>query len=393
MQATLSAWGSANSGLSAAVWRLNGAGDPTQVAAHRPEVARIPASTEKLVTSVGALLTMGPGFQYETRLFQGPGARRTGRLLRGALYVKGYGDPTLATRAYARSQQSGAGGNFGRLFLALARSGIRVVKGPIAADEAFFDSRRLGSQWRSYYAAYSAPLSALSVNRNSGGTPPLPAAVSARAALRGVGIRQTGGVTTARTPSNAHPVAVVRSPRLTRILRLMNPSSDNYTAEMLMKGVGAYGRSVGTSAAGAAHTAGLLRQLGVLGPHDRIVDGSGLSRANRLSAATLTRLLAAAEANPPWGRPLVKSLPRGGEGTLRRRFLGSARNRVRAKTGSLNGVTSLAGRVVSRRGQRYAFALLFETTDFTGARVVQDRVVRLLAAGREDVRGAATADR
>ena len=336
---------------------------------------------------------MGPGFQFETRLFQGPAAERTGRVLRGALYVKGYGDPTLATRPYARANQSGAGGNFSRLFVPLARSGIRAVKGPIAADEAFFDSRRLGPQWRSYYSAYSAPLSALSLNRNSAGRPPLPAAVRARTALRGVGIRQTGGVTTARTPPDARPLGVVRSPRLNRILRLMNPSSDNYTAEMLLKGVGAYGRELGTSSAGAQHTAGLLRQMGVLGPRDRVVDGSGLSRANRLSAATLTRLLAAAEANPGWGRPLIESLPRGGEGTLRRRFRGAARHRVRAKTGSLNGVTTLAGRVVSRRGQRYAFALLFETTDFTGAREVQDRVVKLLAAGREDALGAAAAGR
>lgn len=305
-------------------------------------------------------------------------------MLRGPIYIKGYGDPTLATRPFARSFQSGLGGNFARLFLPLRRDGIRAVKGPLVADESFFDARRTGPRWRSGFSIYSRPLSALSLNRNNIGAPPSAAATRARAALRGIGIRQTGGVRVGRTPRSATEVASITSPPLHAILGLTNPASDNYQAEMLMKAVGAYGAGVGTTVAGARRATVLLRERGILNLNDRIVDGSGLSHSNRLSAASLTRLIAAADRDPEWGRALVRSLPQGGEGTLRRRFRGPERKRVRAKTGTLSGVTSLAGRVVSRRGQRYAFAVLVESANTKGGRALQDRIVKLLAAGTED---------
>jgi D-alanyl-D-alanine carboxypeptidase/D-alanyl-D-alanine-endopeptidase (penicillin-binding protein 4) len=170
------------------------------------------------------------------------------------------------------------------------------------------------------------------------------------------------------------------------ILRAMNLASDNFIAETLVKDVGAYGSGRGSTRAGAARNRALLAQEGVVGPGDRLVDGSGLSRDNRLSAATLVRLVAAADADPEWGAALLGSLARGGEGTLVRRFTsGPATKRVRAKTGYLDGVSALAGRVISRRGQRYAFALLMSTADIGGARATQDRVVTLLASGAEDV--------
>ena len=97
------------------------------------------------------------------------------------------------------------------------------------------------------------------------------------------------------------------------------------------------------------------------------------------------KLIAQADADPRWGTPLINSLARGGEGTLIRRFTsGVATKRVRAKTGYLDGVSAMAGRVVSRRGVHYGFALLMNTADIGGARAVQDNVVTLLAAGAED---------
>jgi D-alanyl-D-alanine carboxypeptidase/D-alanyl-D-alanine-endopeptidase (penicillin-binding protein 4) len=98
------------------------------------------------------------------------------------------------------------------------------------------------------------------------------------------------------------------------------------------------------------------------------------------------RLVAAADADPSWGGPLIRSLAQGGQGTLIRRFTsGVATKRVRAKTGYLDGVSTMAGWVVSRRGQRYAFALLMNSSDIAGARATQDKVVTLLAAGAEDL--------
>ena len=97
------------------------------------------------------------------------------------------------------------------------------------------------------------------------------------------------------------------------------------------------------------------------------------------------RLVAAADADPDWGAALLGSLARGGEAPWCAASPAARPPRVRAKTGYLDGVSSLAGRVISRRGQRYAFAMLMNTADIGGARATQDRVVNLLASGAEDV--------
>jgi PBP4 family serine-type D-alanyl-D-alanine carboxypeptidase len=180
-------------------------------------------------------------------------------------------------------------------------------------------------------------------------------------------------------------LATTTSPPLPVILRAMNLDSDNFIAETLVKDVGAYRAGRGSTTAGVRHTRALLARRGILGTRDTLVDGSGLSRGNRLAAASLVRLIAQADADPTWGRALINSLARGGEGTLIRRFTsGVATKRVRAKTGYLDGVSAMAGRVVSRRGAHYGFALLMNSTDIAGARAVQDNVVTLLAAGAED---------
>jgi D-alanyl-D-alanine carboxypeptidase/D-alanyl-D-alanine-endopeptidase (penicillin-binding protein 4) len=283
-----------------------------------------------------------------------------------------------------------------RLASPLRARGIRLVRGPIVADEGIFDSRRLGPGWPSHYRLYSAPLSGLPTNQGYAGngrsahvsSPPVAAAQRLKAALGGVGIAHVGALRAGAAPAGGRVLATARSPRLPVILRTMNLASDNFTAETLIKDVGAYGSGLGTTRAGVARTRALLAQQGVVGAGDRLVDGSGLSRGNRVSAATLVRLIAAADADPEWGAALLGSLARGGEGTLVRRFTsGPATKRVRAKTGYLDGVSALAGRVVSRRGQRYAFAMLMNTADIGGARLTQDRVVTLLASGTEDVLG------
>jgi serine-type D-Ala-D-Ala carboxypeptidase/endopeptidase (penicillin-binding protein 4) len=393
VQSALSSFGGANPTTTALVWRLDGSGAGTPVASFRSESARIPASTMKLVTSAGALLQLGPSFRFETRLVVGPETVRRGKALVGPIYLKGAGDPMLATRAYAAAFLGGRATRMSGLALPLGRRGVRLVRGPIVADERIFDSRRLGPGWPSYYRLYASPLSGLPTNQDYAGngraahvsSPPLAAAQRLRAALRGVGVSQVGALRAGAAPAGGRVLATATSPPLPVILRTMNLASDNFIAETLAKGVGAYGSGRGTTRAGMARIRALLAQNGAAGAGDRLADGSGLSRENRVSAATMVRLIAAADADPEWGAALLGSLARGGEGTLVRRFTsGPATKRVRAKTGYLNGVSSLAGRVVSRRGQRYAFAMLMNTADIGGARATQDRVVALLASGSED---------
>ena len=269
--------------------------------------------------------------------------------------------------------------------------GIRQVNGLIVADGTVFDRRRTGPQWLSHYPEYCPPLSGLTSNQSYLGNdqrgyarnPELTTGVRFRSALNGLGIRTRTPIRVGRTPAQGRLLATAYSPRLRVIARLMNLSSDNHIAETLLKDVGAFAGAGGTSANGAAQVNQLLRSRGILGGGDRVVDGSGLSRANRVSASSLVRLMSVAERSA-WGPALIQSLPRGGEGTLVRRFRGSAGPRIRAKTGYLNGVSTLAGRVVSRGGKTYVFALLMNDNDLTAARATQDRVVALLAAGVAD---------
>ncbi len=396
MQRVVTAWGDGHPGTSVAVWRIDGA-RPVVVAQYQPERPTIPASTMKLVTAAGALLELGPRHRYETVLYGGPTTRRNGRVLTGPLYLRGSGDPVLSTRAYANAHLDGLGGHLPRLARHLRSVGIRQVRGPIVADGTIFDLRRTGPKWRPHYWRFAAPLSGLTSNQSHVGdgqsaqssTPERRTGTRLRSALRGAGIGHRGRVVTGRTPEGGRDpgytaLGRTTSPPLSRILERMNHSSDNHIAETVLKGLAA-GERPATSTAAAAKVERRLRESRVLGARDRVVDGSGLSRANTLSAASLARLITAADRDSGWGSALIASLPRGGEGTLVRRFRSpKVKNRVRAKTGFLTGVTSLAGRVVSRGGHRYAFAILIEADNTSGGRRLQDGVVNLLARGVED---------
>jgi len=393
VQQTIATWSASNRATSALVWRLPAEGPPQLVGGFRPDTPRIPASTMKLVTSAGALLELGSTFRFSTRLLAADETSVQGRTLVGKVYLKGAGDPVLATRSYAGRYLFGRATPISDLARPIRAKGVRLLRGPIIADEHLFDGRRLGPGWPSYYRAYASPLSALVTNQNFSGnarasyvsSPALAAAQRMRAALKGVGVSQVGGLTVGVTPASARPIGSAVSPPLPTILRAMNLESDNFIAETLAKDVGAYGAGKGTTAAGVGRTRALLMGRGILSDSDHLVDGSGLSRENRLAASSLVRLIADADGDTIWGTALISSLAQGGQGTLIRRFLtGPATRRVRAKTGYLNGVSAMAGRVVSRGGEHYAFALIMNTADILGARATQDRVVTLLAAGSED---------
>lgn len=310
----------------------------------------------------------------------------------------------LSTPAYSAAHLDGIDGHLPRLARHLSGIRIRSVHGPIVADGTVFDRRRTGPKWRAHYGVFAAPLSGLTSNQSYVGdgqpgqsvAPERASGARVRAALRAAGIRHSGRVVMGRTPQGGRDprytaLGRASSPPLRRILRLMNHSSDNHIAETVLKGLAGGGERPATSTAAAVRVEKRLVDAGLLGAQDRVVDGSGLSRANKLSAASLTRLIAAADRDPGWGNALIRSLPRGSEGTLIRPLRSpEVKNRVRAKTGFLNGVTSLSGRVVSRRGHRYAFAILIEADNTAEGRRLQDGVVNLLARGIEDPVSSAT---
>src|SRR5918994_1832461 len=331
----------------------------------------LPASTEKLALAFAVLHDLGSDFRIETDVL-GDGALE-GTTWRGELVLKGFGDPTLS-RADLRALARGV-----RAF------GIRRVTGAIVGDESYFDSRRVVSGWKpSYLIEESPPLSALIVDRGhyGAGVADNPAFVAAqlfRIELRAAGIAVGAGARVGTTPAADFPLAFVHSPVLGELVTYMGVESDNFIAEMLLKQLGAQDGGPGTSARGAAAATAVLRVLGVPLGGVRLVDGSGLSLLNRLTATSLVALLKIAWTDAAVRPMFVRALPVAGvSGTLKRR-LAPVRGRVQAKTGTTDTASTLAGYVTGR----YAFAILHNGRPVSAswARLAQDRFVLVLAAG------------
>jgi serine-type D-Ala-D-Ala carboxypeptidase/endopeptidase (penicillin-binding protein 4) len=334
--------------------------------------ALAPASNEKLPLTYAALVRLGPTFRIETDVL-GDG-QLDGDTWNGTLVLKGNGDPTLS-RADLKA-----------LAAQVKAAGIRRVTGGIVGDESSYDARRIVAGWKpSFYIEESPPLSALVVDRARVGryvtaAPALAAATAFRDILRGAGVAVAGTVRIGRAGDWSEPLASVDSPTLAAILRFMDRQSDNFTAEMLLKQLGLSELARGTSAAGASVVNQMLTEAGVPMAGVRIVDGSGLSRLDRLTANALASLLEKAWADPAVQPTLAAALPVAGvNGTLEDRLRKPpARGHVIAKTGTTDVASSLSGYVP----ERFAFAVLQNGHPVSSwwARRAQDRFAQVLAA-------------
>jgi serine-type D-Ala-D-Ala carboxypeptidase/endopeptidase (penicillin-binding protein 4) len=331
--------------------------------------ALAPASAEKLAVSFAALRLLGPGYRFNTEVVAE--GELDGRVWRGDLYLVGHGDPTLT---------------FADLH-ALARDvkawGIARVAGRVVGDETHFDSNRAARGWKpSFLGIESQPLSALSVDDVELRGANESAAAAARtfaAALERRGVTVAGARTAGRRPAEAFPLAQDLSEPLSEIVRHMNRESDNFVSEMLLKELGASVARDGSTAAGGQVVRETLADAGVPVNGVRIVDGSGLSRLDRLTARSLVEILRAGSTDPEIRDAFVTSLAVAGvSGTLKRRLdRRPTRGRVIAKTGTTSQASALAGFV--RR--RYVFAILQNGSPvpYWSARAAQDRFVTLLA--------------
>jgi D-alanyl-D-alanine carboxypeptidase/D-alanyl-D-alanine-endopeptidase (penicillin-binding protein 4) len=331
----------------------------------------LPASNEKLAVTYGALTALGPGFRIETDVL-GDGAQ-DGNAWDGDIVLKGYGDPTLTSQSLAALAQQ------------VRADGITQVTGHVVGDASWFDAERTAPGWKpSFYIGESPPLSALIVNRGLVGSytshnPPLSATQLFRKALVAAGVHVAGGAELGTAETTAVPLASIDSPPLASIVRWMDRNSDNFTAEMLLKQLGAVQAGAGTTAAGAGVVTGLLTQAGIPMTGVRFVDGSGLSLLDRVTANEIVSLLTTMW-NDPGVRPeLLASLPVAGRnGTLADRMRGTAAaGVVLAKTGTTDNASALSGFV----RDRYVFSILENgnPVDWDWARLSQDRFAIVLA--------------
>ncbi len=334
---------------------------------HRGDQGVVPASTQKLLTAVAALEVLDPETRFRTVVRAGaePGADGA---VAGDLVLVGGGDPLLATAGYMSRfrRQPQLFTDLDSLAAAIVEAGVRRIDGAVVGDEGRYDRQRYLPSWPRRYIDQDSigPASALIVNDGFARYPTAsdrsvelepaadPAAETAAELTR---LLEARGVAVQGTPrSGAAPpsgveLASIESAPLVDIVGQLLRESDNETGELLLKELG---RAAGspTTTGGAAVVSDVVDHPGAT-----VVDGSGLSLDDRVTCDLLVGLLR----RPSTAEVVGAHLPVAGEtGTLAERFDGTPLERVlRAKTGSLTSVASLAG-FVEDDDPPLAFALV-----------------------------------
>ena len=197
------------------------------------------------------------------------------------------------------------------------------------------------------------------------------------------GVTLQGKVRYGEVPEGTAEIITHVSPPLSSILREMNKPSDNLIAELLLKTIGAELKGVpGTGEKGLGTINEFLGEIGMDAAGYALADGSGVSRYNLVTASLLTDLLVYMFRNFAVMPDYLASLPIGGvDGTLTRRMRGmSAEGVLRAKTGTLRGITTLAGYTVTADGETVVFSIL--VSNYLGSasprRALQDKIGDIL---------------
>ncbi|MGW3950775.1 D-alanyl-D-alanine carboxypeptidase/D-alanyl-D-alanine endopeptidase [Streptomyces sp. NPDC004752] len=340
--------------------------------------ALTPASTTKIATAVAALSALGPDHRLTTRAALEPGTKE--------LVLVGGGDPTLTAR-------KNPGGWAGLRTLAtdtakaLRARGVHEVT--LAYDTSLYSGPDLHPIGVNDNLARVSALMADEGRADASTSGPAarvpdPAAGAARtfADLLGEAGVRTKAPRPAKATGRATTLASVASPPLSALVERMLTNSDNDIAEALARQTAvATGGPAGFDG-GARAVAAQLTELGLPTAGSVFHDGSGLNRDDRLTANLLTALLAkAASPARPDLRPVLTGLPVAGfTGTLSDRYADGAAGVVRAKTGTLTGVNSLAGTVVDQDGRLLAFAFLAsDTTNAVEAQAALDATATALA--------------
>lgn len=313
---------------------------------HFADERQLPASTMKVVTAANALMNLGRGHRFVTRVVQGE--------QKDSIILVGGGDPLLTAADLRRLAQ--------RTAAKLARADItRVV---LEVDDYLFPRPTEAQGWEPgdspTYASAVRPLGLLgeySMNTAASATALFADALNSQ----GISVRRAGR---AVADGGAPTLAAVDEHTVGEAVALMLLISENNVAEVLFRQVAlarGYPATWSGSSAAAKET---LRELGLRTWDLELIDGSGLSMDDRVTARLLTDLLDRV-VDPAWPalRPIRGWLPvAGSTGTLTRRFSAPpadcARGKVFAKTGSLTGVSTLAGLTRGPDGRWRSFAIM-----------------------------------
>ena len=321
-----------------------------------------PASTMKLVTAITALDRLGGSYQFRTQLYYTGEVRDS--ILYGDLYCVGGFDPAFNSddmKAFVESIQ---------------RMGVDTIRGRIVADRSMKDADLLGEGW--CWDDDNPKLSPLSHGRDIAFLERFAKELS-EAGIVLDNIRLSEG----NLPNGAY-ILCSRFHTMDQILQRMMKVSDNFYAEAMFYQLGA---ATGRRPAKAKDAAGVVKQLiqkvgNGKNPY-RIADGSGLSLYNYVTPELEMRLLRYAYRNSSIYQHLLPSLPIAGrDGTLKTRMKGTfAEENVKAKTGTVTGISALAGYCTSANGHQLCFSMINQgIMKSDPGRNFQDRVCNALCA-------------
>ncbi|MCX6421132.1 MAG: D-alanyl-D-alanine carboxypeptidase/D-alanyl-D-alanine-endopeptidase [Actinobacteria bacterium] len=353
-----------------------------------------PASTAKVLSAVAALQALGPQTRLATRVVTGAAD--------GSIVLVGGGDSTLALMDRGSGDSGGADYEIIRATLTdLADATAAALAGEssiqLGYDASLFGAPYLSPDWSSADIASGAvgPVTALmvdggriSIDIDVREDDPAAAAAQAFAGLlseRGITVTE---ITSAKASSGARELARVESAPIADLVTLDLTNSDNDVSEALAHLAGAKLTGVGTFASGVEATIAALTAMSISIDGVTLADGSGLSAKNAVPALALAEVMAVvareSSASRPNLWPLVPGLAIAGlTGTLNDRFAWSpeAFGIVRAKTGTLLGVSALTGTLRDVDGRVLVFAVLSnDVADIYAARPTLDAFAATLVA-------------
>ncbi|WP_030179064.1 D-alanyl-D-alanine carboxypeptidase/D-alanyl-D-alanine endopeptidase [Streptomyces violaceorubidus] len=299
---------------------------------HNGSTALMPASNAKLVTATTALTLLGANHEFTTKVVYGE----------GTLTLVGGGDRTLTSEDVAELARTAADG-----LRAAGRTDVQV-----RVDDSLFADPSLAEGWNEgYYPTEVAPVRSLVVDGAAVQDTSIDAGKVFAKKLAAEGVTVTGEVARATAKQSDVPVAQHKSAPLSEVVKKMLKTSDNNIAETLLRMTAVELGKPGTFEAGTALVRQVLSSYGISLDNFEMYDGSGLSRADRIPAATLAQLLDAITESPALGS-ILEGLPVAGEagaslGPEWGRFddpnSQCAVGKVQAKTGTLTGAIALSG--------------------------------------------------
>jgi D-alanyl-D-alanine carboxypeptidase/D-alanyl-D-alanine-endopeptidase (penicillin-binding protein 4) len=347
-----------------------------------------PASAGKLLTMTAALLSLDPQFRFTTTVVAGPDP--------STVIIVGGGDPTISSLPAGKDSVYPGAAHLDDLVAQVKKAtGGTVHKVLLDTSRYSGDSMAPGWETSDIAGGSVAPITPFMLDggrsRPTASEPSrtaTPDTDAAREFARRLGA-DPSAVAKTTAPADAKVLGSVQSPPLTDMVGNLLQISDNVLAEAIGREVAKQAGAPETFAGGATSVLNILRSNNFDLTGVTMVDGSGLSTQDRVTARLLSSIMAVA-AGPDGGdqrvaklRPLLNGLPvAGGSGTLSDRYHDAAsapgKGWVRAKTGTLDGVNTLAGVVQDSDGKVLAFALMSNGSAIDQGRAALDAVAAAL---------------